>query len=226
MKTVALIPYWSGYSFPEDSISRRDVVLLGGQPLINYAIKTANKVAEIDEVVIYASDKDILDAVDEQLSCTFVQRDSDLDSQDVSIEDIIERFLAVSDADLIVLLHPKNPFLKPTTVSSCIKKVQDDEYDSSFVVTKARKFAWFNEQPLNYSLENDTPSLSQITPVFLESSSVYVFSRDTFARKRSRIGERPYLQEVGHFEGFEVDRADDYEIAELIVNAGFELTGV
>jgi CMP-N-acetylneuraminic acid synthetase len=169
---------------------------------------------------------EFLDAVDEQLSCTFVQRDSDLDSQDVSIEDIIERFLAVSDADLIVLLHPKNPFLKPTTVSSCIKKVQDDEYDSSFVVTKARKFAWFNEQPLNYSLENDTPSLSQITPVFLESSSVYVFSRDTFARKRSRIGERPYLQEVGHFEGFEVDRADDYEIAELIVNAGFELTGV
>jgi CMP-N-acetylneuraminic acid synthetase len=225
MKTIALIPYWSGYSFPEESLGRRDVLLLGGQALINYTINTANKATEVDEVVIYASDDKIVALVNEQEKISFVRRDQDLDGQDVSIEDIIERYLSISDADLIVLLHPKNPFLKPATVSTCINKVKSGDYDSAFVVSKARKFAWYNGRPLNYSLDGDTPNLSQIEPIYLESSSVYVFGRDLFAKTRHRIGSKPYLHEVGHFEGFEVDRPDDYEIAELIVNAGFELTG-
>lgn len=225
MKTVALIPYWAEYVFPEESVRQRDVVELGGRALINYTVRIANCVDAIDELVIYASDEQILSRIEDSNSYRFVRRDKDLDAQGVAIEDIIERFLSISDAEIFVLMHPKSPFLKPETVAECIRVVQTGEYDSAFLVSKARKFAWFAGRPLNYSLDYATPNLSVVEPVILESSSVYVFSRGLFERERRRIGQKPYLKEIGHFEGFEVDRPDDYEMAELIINAGFEFKG-
>ena len=41
-----------------------------------------------------------------------MKRDSSLDSQEVSIEDIVEKFLQNSDADIIVLMHPRCPFIE------------------------------------------------------------------------------------------------------------------
>jgi hypothetical protein len=38
--------------------------------------------------------------------------DSGLDSQEASIEDRVEKFLKNSNADIIVLMHPRCPFIK------------------------------------------------------------------------------------------------------------------
>ena len=106
-----------------------------------------------------------------------------------------------------------------------LQKVKSGEYDSAFVVSQARKLAWFNGKPLNYTLSKDTPTLSSIEPVVLESSSVYVFTRELFENTRHRISDKPFMMNVGHFEGFEVDTEDDYKMAELIINSGFETFG-
>jgi len=225
MKIIAVIPYWSEYSFPDESINNRDTINLGGRALINYTIDVASRVDAIDDVVIYSSSKKVLGLIDTQEGCEFLMRDKALDTHDVSIEDIIENFLLDSDADIVVLMHPKNPFLRKETVASCVEQVKNGKYDSAFVVSQARKLAWFNGKPLNYALSEDTPSLSSIEPVILESSSVYVFTRELFETRRSRIGDNPFMMEIGHFEGFEVDREDDYLIAELIINSGLEFTG-
>jgi len=226
MKTIAMIPYWSDYSFPTESLEQRDTITLGGCALINYSVNIATEVEVIDDIVIFSSNDQILNSIDEKAKCKFIQRDKALDAQGVSIESIIESFLKVSDADLVVLIHPKHPFLKSSTIETCIEKAKSKEYDSAFVASMARKFAWFNGNPLNYSLEEDTPALSSLEPVVLESSSLYVFSRSLFEKNRRRIGINPFIHEIGHFEGFEVDRPDDYEIAELIINAGLNLSGV
>mgnify|MGYP006447779081 CR=1 FL=1 len=116
----------------------------------------------------------------------------------------------------------KNPFLKKETIFSCIEKVKSSLYDSAFVVSKANKLAWYKGNTLNYSLDRDTPSSSSIEPIVLESSSVYVFTRELFQRTHSRIGPNSFMVEIGHFEGLEVDRKDDYLVAELIINSGLE----
>ncbi len=226
MKILAMIPYWSGYTFPQDTLRQRDTVSLGGKALINYTIQTAAKVDAIDDVVIFASDESIFYNIDDTGLCRFLKRDERLDAQDVSIEDIIESFLEQSDADLVVLMHPKNPFLRPATISQCIDKIISGENDTAFVATTARKLAWFNGQPLNYSANDDTPHLSKIEPVMLESLSVYVFSRSSFEANRNRVGINPYVHEIGHFEGFEIDHPEDFKIAELIINAGLELNEI
>jgi len=225
MKIVAMIPYWKEYRFPDQSISNRDTLTVGGHSLIERVVRTLQKVKEIDEIVIYTSNVQVKELLDKSLKYVLLNRDSDLDDENISIEDIISRFMNNSDADIILLMHPKCPFLKPESISDCINKVVDGEYDSAFIGSQHKKLAWFNGKPLNYSLESggSTQSLSSLEPVVFESSSVYVFTRELFDKSRRRVGLNPHMKFVGHFEGFEIDRAEDFEMAELIVNAGLDI---
>ena len=221
MKVVAVIPFWSEYKFPEDSIPKRELIKLGDSTLINYAVQIANSVDIIDEVVIFSTNDEVHKFIDKKNKYKFIERDHDLDKIGVTIEDIIQSFLVVSDAEILVLIHPKCPFLKSDTISCCVEKVDSGEYDSALVVTNVRKLAWFNGAPLNYTLDMDTPSLSSIKPIVLESSSLYVFTRKIFENTRRRIGNNPFMKSVGHFEGFEVDKEEDYKMVELLINSGF-----
>lgn len=227
MKIDALIPYWQEYKFPDQSISNRDTVRIGGHSLIERAVKTLQNIELIDNIIIYSSNEKVKDLLEGSLEYTFQKRDLDLDDESVSIEDIIERFIKTSDADVVVLLHPKCPFLKSESIAECIVKVAKEDYDSAFIGSQLRKLSWFSGKPLNYSLKRggNTPSLTSLEPVIFESSSVYVFTRKLFEKTRRRTGLNPYMKFVGHFEGFEIDREEDYEIAELIVNAGLDVIG-
>ncbi len=225
MKIVALIPFWSDYKSVDGEILCRPLVNIGGRSLINRTVEIINRINLIEEVVIFASNDKVLDYLDDKVRYRFLKRDKSLDSDDVSIEDIIESFLSSSDADLVVLIHPKSPFIKSKTIQECIEKVTSLDFDSAFVVNSIRKHAWFKGRPLNYSRNGDTPALSNIEPILVETTSVYVFTAALFNNERRRIGQKPYVMEIGHFEGFEIDREDDFKMAELIINAGLDREG-
>ena len=225
MKIVVMIPYWCEYKYPDRSIKDRDSLKIGGHTLLEHTVRIAQQVEKVDDVIIYASNEQTLDLLDDSVKCSFQKRDIDLDNQNTSIEDIIERFLSISDADSFVLMHPRCPFIRSQTITDCITKVVDQEFDSAFVASRHSKLAWFKGKPLNYSLDKGgaTTHLTSIEPVILESSAVYVFTRELFEATRRRIGENPYMKFIGRYEGFEIGSTDDYEIAELIVNAGLDI---
>jgi len=220
MKVVAIIPFWSNYQPSQNALNCIPLVYLGGKSLISRTVELINQIKLIDEVVIFASDDQFVNYMDDKAQYNFLKRDQCLDSEKTSIEDIIKSFLLTNSADIIVLIHPKSPFLKPETIEDCIEQVLSLKYDSAFTANSIRKPIWFRDKTLNYSQNQDTPALSKIDPVIVETSSVYVFTRDLFDKKRRRIGEKPFIKKIGHFEGFEIEREDDYKMAELIVNAG------
>ena len=222
MKIIALIPFWLDYKSLKNSLTCRSLVKISGKSLISRAVEITNHVGLIDKTVVFTSNSKALDYIDDNVNCEFVQRSGDLDSDQTSIEDIIDGFLKTSDVDIIVLIHPKSPFIKPTTIEDCIKKVLTGGFDSAFIANNIKKHAWYKGKPLNYSTYGDTPALSDLEPVLIESSSIYVFNRTLFEKNRHRIGDNPYIKEVGHFEGFEVDNKDDLTMAELMINAGLD----
>jgi len=222
MRIVALIPFWSDYQHSVGGISCRPLVNIGGKSLINRTVEIINRISAIEEVIVFASNDKVLEYLDDKVRYRFIKRDESLDSENTSIEDIIESFLSGSDADVVVLIHPKSPFIKSQTIQECIEKVTSLDFDSAFMANSIRKHAWFKGEPLNYSLSNDTLALSDIDPILVEAASVYVFTSALFNSERRRIGQRPYVKQIGHFEGFEIDREDDFEMAELIINAGLD----
>ena len=219
MKVSAFIPYWLDYQV--DLLGKhKNLKKLGGKYSINYSINLLNSVQEIDDVIVYCSDESLESYIDQSLTYKFEKRDKCLDDKDVSIDTIIKSFLEINDSDVIILLHPNSPFLSSGTVSDCLKQVMSGKYDSSFTAYSFKKLAWFENKPLNYSLNKETPKLNSLDPVIIEQSSLYVFTRESFAIHNKRIGNNPYMKDINHFEGLEVESDEDFEIAELIVNSG------
>jgi CMP-N-acetylneuraminic acid synthetase len=222
MRVVAMIPFWSKYQPVTNGLISLPLISIGGKSLILRTIEIIKQVSLIDEVVIFSSDNNIMKHVGDKEECSFLKRDKSLDSDSTSIEDIIDSFLSLSKVDIVVLVHPKSPFLKPETVEECINQVMSRNFDSAFTASSIRKHLWYLGEPLNYSRNKDTPPVSKIEPIIVETSSVYVFTKNLFKTTRKRIGEKPYVKEIGHFEGFEIERDDDFKMAELIINSGLD----
>ncbi|MCP4652329.1 MAG: acylneuraminate cytidylyltransferase family protein [Candidatus Omnitrophica bacterium] len=216
MRTVGFIPS----RLNSQRLPSKNIKELGGVPLVNYTVRALNKVSDIDEVVIFASEPSICEHIQPGLKYKFLKRPDTLDDQNTTIQDLIREFLKLDSADTVVLLHITSPFLKPETIVDCLGRVNSDEYDSSFTAYAINKFCWFNGKPLNYSLDKPTPRTQDIDPVVAEQSSLYVFKREVFEKTGQRISTRPYVKNINHFEGHDIDTPEDFKIAELIVDTG------
>tara|TARA_R110002073_G_scaffold31646_3_gene96979 strand:- start:481 stop:1152 length:672 start_codon:yes stop_codon:yes gene_type:complete len=218
MKVAALIPYWIDYHKMSEGHS--NLKKLGGSYLINYAIKLLKRVPRIDEIFIYASNDSVMQLIDEKDGFTYLQRPSWLDNKSVVIEDIIDSFIQQVETENVVLLHPNSPFLQTATISDCLAPVLAGEYDSAFTACKYPKFCWYKGKPLNYVFTENTPRPSEVEPIFIEQGSLYVFSTNAYKANRKRVSPHPYIKCIDHFEGHEINADEDFQIAELIVNAG------
>lgn len=216
MKTVGFIPS----RLNSDRVPFKNIRPLGGMPLVNYAVRTLNKVKGVDEVVLFASEPSICQHLKQGLQCRFVKRPEFLDTSTTTIQDLIREFLAVYPADIVVLLHISSPFLRPETIEECLEAVQSGRHDSAFTAVEVKKFCWFRERPLNYSLEGLTPRTQDLDPVLVEQSSLYVFTTQLFRETSQRVSLRSYIKRIDHFEGHDIDTEEDFRVAELIVNTG------
>ena len=224
MRVVTLIPYWSGYHYENNELIDRDALELSGKVLLNYPIEISNKISQIDETYLFTNDVKIINKIDPRLKIKILERDKFLDRQLTTIENIIESFLNIISADILVLLHPKAPFMKKESIEECINSVKFNKNDSAFLARVERKFSWFEGKRLNYDANHDTPHLSKITPIILETSSAYVFSTELFTKSRNRLGLMPFVKEIGVFEGLVISTKEDMQLAQFLMDSKFNFS--
>ena len=217
MKIVAFTPS----RLNSQRVPQKNIKMLGGMPLVNYALETMNRVRSIDEIVVFASESSICNYIKPDLKYRLIERPAFLDTQEAKVQDLIREFLKADDADIILMFHLTSPFLRPETVDECIEKVRNGEYDSAFTAFSIDRRCWFKGRPLNFSSINENPE--QLEPVIVEHS-LYIFRRKVFETTGRRISANPYIKIVDQIEGHDIDTPEDFRIAELIVNTGlFEL---
>lgn len=212
MKTVAFVPI----RLNSQRVEGKNLRLLGGQPLMTYLLKSLAMVRNIDEVYVYCSDESIKEYLPEGVQ--FLKRDSRLDSNTTLGEEIYNAFTSQVEADIYVLAHATSPFIRTSTIEDAVQKVQSGEYDSAFSAERVQTFAWWQGEPLNYSLER-IPRTQDLEPVYVETSAFLIFRREVWLDKHRRIGDRPYTAVTDRIESMDIDNPDDFKLAEAIVAA-------
>jgi len=192
---------------------------IGGKPLINYAISTLDQVEEISDILLYSSDGKIKAYIDSNQSYTFMKRPIYLDSDSTTFNDILETLVNQMETDYIVFLSCTSPFIKSQTIREMINQITNNNFDSAFTAFNFQSFCWFNQRPLNYDLSS-VPRTQDLQPVIIETSGLYIFSKELFKRYKRRIGFKPYIKIVDIFEGWDIDTLEDLEMAELIAQRG------
>ena len=86
-----------------------------------------------------------------------------------------------------------------------------------FVQQRYKTFYGKIDKPLNFDSKN-LPRSQDIEPIYRETSGVYVFTKEVFNKLNQRIGEHPFIKEVGYKEAIDINEEADFKLAEAMLN--------
>ena len=212
MKTVAVVPMkLNNRRLPQKKTNR----FTNGKPLCRYILSTLLKVSGIDEVYVYCSNPDIKDFIPEGVN--YLKRSESLDQDSTKMNEVLKCFAEDVPADIYVMTHTTAPFISSESIEKGLNAVLSGEYDSSFAAKKLQDFIWKDGKPFNYEL-NNIPRTQDLEPLFEETSGFYIYRSEVMTKLNRRIGDKPFITEVGEIESIDIDEPEDFEIADAVFN--------
>jgi len=216
MKIVALVPM----RHHSQRVPGKNYRPLAGKPLFHHIIETLQNVPEIGQVMVDTDSEPVMDGVRRFFpDVKLIQRPEHLRADDIPMNDILLHDTAQVDAEFYLQTHSTNPLLNAETISSGIKYFLENypKYDSLFSVTRLQTRLYFqdgkaiNHNPLELMQTQDLP------PVYEENSCLYLFTRENLAKKKHRIGNKPYMFEIDADEAWDIDEELDFEIVDFLM---------
>lgn len=186
-----------------------------GKPLCHYILSTLLTVDGIDDVYVYCSNPCIQEFVPEGVK--YLYRPISLDQDTTKMNEVLQSFAEDVPADIYVMSHATAPFISKESIEQGLQAVESGQYDSSFAAKKLQDFLWKDGAPFNYRL-SDIPRTQDLPMLYEETSGFYIYKSDVVTRYHRRIGEKPFIVEVGEIEAVDIDEAEDFMIADAIYN--------
>lgn len=212
MKVVAIVPMkLNNRRLPQKNTKS----FTNGKPLCYYILNTLLSVEGIDDVYVYCSNPDIQEFIPDGVK--YLRRSETLDTDNTKMNEVLKSFANDVSADIYVMTHTTAPFVKVESIKKGLDMVKSGEYDSSFAAKKLQDFLWKDGKPFNYEL-NNIPRTQDLPALYEETSGFYIYKGDVISKYNRRIGEKPYIVEVGEIEGIDIDELEDFEIADAIFN--------
>lgn len=213
MRTVAFIPIkLNNERFPGKNLKE----FSDGTPLIGAVLKKLIILKDegvLDDIYVYCSKEEIIPYLPDGV--LFQKRPDYLDDKMIRGRSIYEEFVKTIEADVYLLEHVTTPLVSVKHIKECITRVQSGEYESSFTGKKVQTFFWKDGIPMNFDL-NNPPRTQDMNPLYIETTSTYVFTRESFMKNHSRTSQFPYICEVSEIEAVDIDYKEDFEIADAI----------
>jgi len=213
--TVALLPMKEN----SERVPGKNFRQFDGKPLFRWMLDTLLLIDRIDQVVINTDARHRLEELGTVEGERLLIRDRrpDLCGDLVSMNRIIEDDVAAVGADTYLMTHTTNPLLDVTTVLRAFAEFESAQAngaaDSLFSVNRHQTRFYRGDG----SAINHDPSVLERTqdlePWFEENSCLYMFSSESFAVTRARIGVRPLLFETGKLESIDIDNQEDWDFA-------------
>lgn len=197
--------------------------ILGTKVLYRWILDTLLSVDEVSSVTIDTdSTNEDLWELAHNAKIKIKRRRPDLIGDFVSMNELIWDFVKEEVNQDFLMTHATNPFLSAQTIQNAIltyEKNKKSGFDSLFAVNliQGRLFD-SSGKPINHEI-GELIRTQDLSPIFLENSSIYLFSKKSFSQSHSRIGRKPFLFETPTLEAVDIDTRDDWALAEKLAAA-------
>jgi CMP-N-acetylneuraminic acid synthetase len=217
-KIIALVPM----RHHSQRVPGKNYRPMAGKPLYAHIIETLLQVPQLAGIFVDTDSDAVLEGLARDYPTVIChRRPESLRADDIPMNEILMHDTEQAPADLYLQTHSTNPLLKAATISNAIDALLQKypAYDSLFGVTR-RQVRFYDElgRPINHN-----PAIllqtQDLPPVYEENSTMYLFTRQTLAARRNRLGERPMMFEVDPREAWDVDTEVDFSIAEMMLLA-------
>lgn len=220
---LAIIPARGG----SKSIPRKNVLPLGGLPLIAHTILAARDALRIARVIVTTDDPEIA-SVARTFGAQIVDRPSEISGDTASSESaILHALQAIGGqpdlADCVVFLQCTSPLTTAAHIDALVAAVVDGGADSALTVRPTHTFLWGVDSAGAGIGRNHDPShrlrRQDLDAEFAETGAGYAFRRSGFEAARHRFFGRIALVETPDVPPLEIDeRADLAPLAALLAS--------
>lgn len=190
-----------------------------GKPLFRWILDTLLQVEEIDQIIINTDARHILaeNGLVDTDRITIRDRKPEICGDHVSMNLVLADDVANVPADLYLMTHTTNPLMSADTIRKAIAAFIEAKAagtaDSLFTVDKVQtRFYRADCSPVNHDPDNLIPT-QNLEPWFEENSNLYLFTADSFAKTKARIGKQPMMYEGPYFESIDIDTPADWDFA-------------
>ena len=212
MKIVAIVPMkLNNRRLPQKNTKE----FTNGRPLCYYILSTLLTIKEVDDIYVYCSNPDIQAFIPEGVK--FLQRSESLDQDTTKMNEVLHCFAKNIPADIYIMTHTTAPFITKESMEKGLKAVKSGKYDSSFAAKKLQNFLWKDGAAFNYELSN-IPRTQDLPTFYEETSGFYIYKNEVMEKLNRRIGQVPFIVEIGKIESIDIDEPEDFIIADAIYN--------
>ncbi|MFD1949588.1 cytidylyltransferase domain-containing protein [Sphingomonas arantia] len=219
MDVLAIIPARGG----SKGLPRKNVLPLGGIPLIAHSIAAARAASSVTRVIVSTDDAEIA-AVARTHGAEVVDRPAAIAGDIAKSEDALLHVLGHLAAaegyrpDLTVFLQCTSPLTAPADIDGTVAALRDSNADTAVAVTAFHYFLWRHDASgAAVGVNHDKairPMRQQRDPEYLETGAVYVMRTAGFLAARHRFFGQTALFETPPERRLEIDDPEDFRMAE------------
>lgn len=220
-RIICIIPARGG----SQRIPDKNIVPLGGKPLLVHSIEHAKKSKYISEIYVSTDDKKIA-AVAKKAGAEVVERPLKLATSKASSELALLHVLDYLREkgqrlpDAVVFLQGTSPLRKKNDIDKAIEYFFAQKADSLFSACRNYSLIWTIKNgrpyPLNYDYRSRTME-QDMEKQYRENGSIYIFRPQILRKLKSRLGGKIAVYEMDYWNSFQVDEPEDLRLIEWLL---------
>lgn len=216
---LAVVPARGG----SKSVPRKNLLILGGKPLLVHTLEQAATVAEIDLTVVSTEDAEIA-RVATDWGRRVVNRPPELATDESRTESALLHALSVLEVqdglqfDYVITLEPTSPLRRSETIRRCMQTIVERNGRSLMTVIETRSNYGRLIDGVFHPLDPAAPRRRQDRePLYVESSTVYIATIAHLRETGSLVAEDWLAVEVPEAEAVDINSPADVRIAEAML---------
>ena len=210
-------------------VPRKNIIDLGGKPLVAHAIAQAKKAKLVDVHLVNSEDEEIRSVAEKWGAQTMTRpdlyaHDQILQEVDLLLKWTVEQYEIANPhqhVDIVVLLYPTAPLRNASAIDQAIDLVKNQGYDSALSMYYDTRYLWKIDDngatvaPQNYDPNKRMPRQKEQWNQWAENKAVYATKRDILF-SIGRIGPKCGYVEMEQWRSIDIDEPVDLLMARAL----------
>jgi CMP-N-acetylneuraminic acid synthetase len=212
------------------SIKLKNIIKFLGRPLIEHVIESAKLSKELDKIIC-STDNEQIAEIAQKNGVEIMWRPQELAMDDTPILEVLKDIIkkSTNKPELLALLQPTSPFILPSHIDECIKKLKIDINADSIqtISTFPHNYHAFNQRIVKngyvefcFPEERKKYYNKQTKPKHYIFGNIVVTRSTTIIEKNEIFGFKSIAVEIPYPYAFDLDTIEDIELGEFYIKSG------
>jgi N-acylneuraminate cytidylyltransferase len=205
-----------------ERVPRKNLRLLGGQPLVCHVSRTALRAPSLDRVFVNTESSEIA-TVAESTGVEIYMRRPHLAASSVTTDEILYDFAKAIPSRAIAVINPTAPFVTAKTINQVMAVFHAGDADATlFTTTQMRKHLVVDGMPANFKPSWRSPRTQDLPPFAYINFVMFVIARVKVIGQYERRGYCLWSPPLAFFpisgrEAHDIDDENDFAVAEAML---------